>query len=97
VCLETSSAHWAQVDFAEFRFPWGNRYALLVVLCYSRLLWIRFYPTQDMRTLFSGLEEAQAAGKLAQRMKVLTQPAVLVVEEIGYVPVSRTGAMLCFR
>ena len=31
------------------------RYALLVVLAYSRLLWLRFYPRQDMHTLF-GLE-----------------------------------------
>lgn len=56
--FETPPAHQAQVDFAEFRFPWGKRYALLVVLGYSRLLWLRFYPRQDMRTLFAGLEEA---------------------------------------
>ena len=58
VRFETPPAHQAQVDFAEFKFPWGKRYALLVVLGYSRLLWLRFYPKQDMRTLFSGLEEA---------------------------------------
>lgn len=58
VRFETPPAHQAQVDFAEFKFPWGKRYALLVVLGYSRLLWLRFYPRQDMRTLFSGLEEA---------------------------------------
>jgi len=58
VRFETPPAHQAQVDFAEFRFPWGKRYALLVVLGYSRLLWVRFYPRQDMRTLFAGLEEA---------------------------------------
>jgi hypothetical protein len=34
------------------------RYALLVVLGYSRLLWCRFYPRQDMRTLIDGLEDA---------------------------------------
>lgn len=34
------------------------RYALLVVLGYSRLLWCRFYPRQDMRTVIEGLEEA---------------------------------------
>jgi transposase len=56
--FETPPAHQAQVDFAEFKFPWGKRYALLVVLGYSRLLWLRFYPRQDMRTLFTGLEEA---------------------------------------
>ena len=46
------------MDFARFRFPWGVRYALLVVLGYSRLRWCRFYPRQDMRTLVSELEEA---------------------------------------
>jgi transposase len=34
----------------------GVRYALLVVLGYSRLLWCRFSLRQDMRTLFDGLE-----------------------------------------
>lgn len=36
----------------------GKRYALLVVLGYSRLLWCRFSPRQDMRTLLTGLEDA---------------------------------------
>jgi transposase len=56
--FETPAGRQAQVDFARFRFDWGVRYALLVVLGYSRLLWCRFYPRQDMRTLVSGLEEA---------------------------------------
>lgn len=30
--FETVPGHQAQVDFAEFRFPWGRRVALLVVL-----------------------------------------------------------------
>ena len=44
--------HQAQVDFAEFQFPWGKRYALVVVLGYSRLLWLRFYERQDMAHAF---------------------------------------------
>jgi transposase len=56
--FETPAGRQAQVDFARFRFPWGVRYALLVVLGYSRLLWCRFYPRQDMATLYDGLEEA---------------------------------------
>ena len=59
--FETPPGKQAQVDFARFRLPWGVRYALLVVLGYSRLLWLRFYPRQDMPTLFTGLEAAFAA------------------------------------
>ena len=58
VRFETPPGHQGQVDFAEFTFPWGKRYALVVVLGYSRLLWLRFYERQDMRTLLAGLEEA---------------------------------------
>jgi transposase len=56
--FETPAGRQAQVDFARFSFPWGVRYALLVVLAYSRLLWCRFYVRQDMRTLIDGLEDA---------------------------------------
>lgn len=58
--FETPAGHQAQVDFARFVFPWAVRYALLVVLGYSRLLWLRFYARQDLRTLILGLEEAFA-------------------------------------
>jgi transposase len=58
VRFETPPALQAQVDFAECKFPWGKRYALLVVLGYSRLLWLRFYPRQTMLTLMRGIEEA---------------------------------------
>lgn len=60
VRFETPAGHQAQVDFGEFKFPWGKRYALVVVLGFSRLLWLRFFKRQDMRTLFQGLEEAFA-------------------------------------
>jgi DNA replication protein DnaC len=54
-----------------------------------------YYGT--LADLIRSLEEAQAAGHLQQRLKVLTHPAVLVVDEIGYIPVSRTGAMHFFQ
>jgi DNA replication protein DnaC len=47
--------------------------------------------------LITSLEEAQAAGRLAHRLKTLTYPALLVVDEIGYLPISRNGAMLFFQ
>lgn len=58
VRFETPPGKQGQVDFAEFRFPWGKRFGLLVVLGYSRLLWLRFYRRQTMRVLFEGLETA---------------------------------------
>ena len=54
-----------------------------------------YYGT--LSDLITSLEEAQAAGHLGQRLKVLTHPALLVVDEIGYLPVTRTGAMLFFQ
>ncbi len=58
--FETAPGRQVQVDFADFRFPWGKRYALVVVLGYSRLLWVRFFTRKDMRALLDGLEEAFA-------------------------------------
>ncbi len=60
VRFETPAGRQAQVDFAEFRLPWGKRYALLVVLSYSRRLWLQFFPRQSMDVLMRGLEEAFA-------------------------------------
>jgi hypothetical protein len=59
--FETPPGRQAHVGFAQFRFDWDTRYALLVVLGYSRLLWCRFYRRQDMRTLQSGIEAALLA------------------------------------
>jgi transposase len=58
VRFETPPGHQAQVDFAEFRLPWGKRYALLVVLGYSRLMWLQFYTRQTMAVLMGALEDA---------------------------------------
>jgi transposase len=58
VRFETPAGKQTQVDFGRFRLPWGIRNCLLLVLGYSRLLWISFYRRQDMRTLFLGIEEA---------------------------------------
>jgi DNA replication protein DnaC len=47
--------------------------------------------------LIASLEEAQQAGRLSHRMKTLGFPSLLVVDEIGYLPITRTGAMLFFQ
>jgi len=47
--------------------------------------------------LITSLEQAQAAGQLGRRLAVLTHPSLLVVDEIGYLPVSHNGAVLFFQ
>ena len=54
--FETPPGHQGQVDFADFRLPWGRRYALIVVLRYSRLMWFRYYERQTMPVVMRGLE-----------------------------------------
>jgi DNA replication protein DnaC len=54
-----------------------------------------YYGT--LADLITSLEEAQAAGRLSQRLKTLIFPSLLVVDELGYLPISRTGAMLFFQ
>jgi transposase len=56
--FETPAGFQAQVDFASFNLPWGRRHALLVVLGYSRVIWLRFFTRQTMPNLFAGLESA---------------------------------------
>jgi transposase len=82
VRFETPAGHQAQVDFAEFRFPWGKRYALLVVLGYSRLLWCRFAPRQDMRTLLTGLEDAFLAFGGVPRELLFDQMKAVITRDL---------------
>ena len=58
--FETPPGLQAQVDFATFPTAWGTRYALLVVLGYSRLQWLAFYSRQSMEVVMDGLERAFA-------------------------------------
>ena len=54
--FETAPGHQPSVDFADFRLPWGKRYALIVVPGYSRLMWFRYYERQTMPVVMRGLE-----------------------------------------
>jgi DNA replication protein DnaC len=47
--------------------------------------------------LIESLENARSAGQLARRLRVLSHPALLIVDEIGYLPLSRDGAVLFFQ
>ncbi len=50
-----------------------------------------------LAALIESLTEAKAAGNLSRRFRVLTHPALLVVDEIGYLPISQDGAVLFFQ
>ncbi len=50
-----------------------------------------------LAALVESLEEAHAAGRLKRRLKTLMHPALLVVDEIGYLPVTSNGARLFFQ
>ena len=54
-----------------------------------------YYGT--LTDLIDSLEEAQAAGRLNQRLKIVTHPALLAIDEIGYLPVTRSGAIIFFQ
>jgi DNA replication protein DnaC len=47
--------------------------------------------------LINSLQDAQAAGQLKRRLAVLSHPSLLVVDEIGYLPIDQNGAMLFFQ
>ena len=54
-----------------------------------------YYST--LAGLIESLMDAKAAGQLSRRLRVLTHPALLVVDEIGYLPVNRDGTVLFFQ
>ena len=59
---------------------------------------------QGVRTLFvtataliATLGKALAEGRLEERLKILTLPQLLLIDEIGYLPIDRQGANLFFH
>ncbi|HET7010008.1 MAG TPA: IS21 family transposase [Anaerolineales bacterium] len=79
--FETEPGHQGQVDFAEVRLPWGKRFALMVVLGFSRLLWVQFDPRQTMRTLMRGLEAAFQAFGGSPRELLFDQLKAVIIDD----------------
>jgi DNA replication protein DnaC len=48
-------------------------------------------------TLITALTRAQSENRLEEKLKVLTQPKLLVIDEIGYLPLGPSGANLLFQ
>lgn len=57
------------------------------------------YRTLFMSTqgLLASLAKAHSENKLEERLKVLCQPKLLIIDEIGYLPLDRHGASLFFQ
>ena len=85
VRFETAPGRQGQVDFAHFRLPWGKRYALIVVLGYSRLLWVQFYTRQTMKALMHGLESSFSYFGGVPRELLFDQMKAIVIEDGGQV------------
>jgi transposase len=81
VRFETAPGEQAQFDFADVRFPWGKRHALLVVLGYSRLLYVEFVRRQTALTVMLGLERAFAALGGVPRQILFDQLKSVIVED----------------
>jgi hypothetical protein len=47
--------------------------------------------------LITTLGKALYENRLEERLKVLTQPKLLIIDEIGYIPIDRQGANLFFQ
>jgi DNA replication protein DnaC len=47
--------------------------------------------------LIATLGKAFAEGRLDERLKILAQPQLLIIDEIGYIPIDRHGANLFFQ
>jgi DNA replication protein DnaC len=54
-----------------------------------------YYGT--LADLIGSLEEAKAAGRLKQRLNTLTHPALLEVDEIGYMPITPPAPCSSFQ
>lgn len=82
--FETEPGQQAQFDFAEVRFPWGKRYAVLVVLGYSRLLYVEWVLRQTAWTVMQALERAFAyMGGVPQEILFDQLKAVIVEDHRG--------------
>jgi DNA replication protein DnaC len=54
-----------------------------------------YFATLD--DLVRNLKEAEASGRFAKKLQTYLKPAVLVVDEVGYLPLSRPDANMVFQ
>lgn len=81
VRFETEPGRQAQFDFAEVRFPWGKRFALLMVLGYSRVLHAEFVHRQTALTVMRGMERGFASFGGVPEEVLFDQMKAVIVED----------------
>jgi DNA replication protein DnaC len=54
-----------------------------------------YFTTLD--DLVRNLKEAEASGRFAKKLQTYLKPAVLVLDEVGYLPLARTDANMVFQ
>ncbi len=57
----------------------------------------RLPAAKTLTDFIQSLENAQAAGQLGRRLRVLGVPPLMIIDEIGYPPISRTSAMIFYQ
>ncbi len=66
--LEFLPGEEAQVDWMEWRFPFGILYGFVLILAYSRYLYVHFYPRHSLEFFLDGhLRAFQEMGGVAHR------------------------------
>ena len=55
------------------------------------------YAVNAAAHLIAALTKALAEGRLEEKLKLYTTPRLLIIDEIGYLPIDRTGANLFFQ
>jgi DNA replication protein DnaC len=55
---------------------------------------VRFATAID---IINGLSAAQHAGRLAKELRQYTRPELLIIDEVGYLPIDKRGADLLFQ
>lgn len=79
--FETAPGEQAQFDFAEVKLSWGKRYAVVVVLGYSRLMHVEFVARQTAWNVMAALERAFTAfGGVPQHVLFHQMKSVIVAD-----------------
>jgi transposase len=81
VRFETAPGEQAQFDFATVKLPWGVRYALVMVLGFSRLLYVEFVLRQTALAVMRGMERAFAAFGGVPRHVLFDQMKSVVIDD----------------